>query len=1078
MNKRKLSLLPLPLFALATAAAAQDASPNDRFLRYPDICGPNIVFSFAGDLWLQAGQSGEARKLTSSAGPEYFAKFSPDCSQIAFTGKLDGDDQVYVMPANGGEARRLTGEPARKAMTTRWGSDNQVVGWSPDGTAVLFRSMRSSPLLQQSNLYTVTVAGRAVKPVGMARAGMGVFSDNGDKIVYSPWSRDFRTWKHYRGGWAQDLWIFDKSSENARQLTKTDATERDPMWTPQGIFFLSDRNGAMNLFRQNPASPEAVQLTHHEDDAMWASADRQGNIVYEVGGRIWRYDFASGQTQQQNIRVSSDVMQARQRFTSLADKIESFSPSPDGERALVVARGELLSVGVDGKPTTTLTSSSDAHDREAAMSADNRWVAFISDRGGEEELWIVPASGGEARQITKGNRNRFSRPSWSPDGKRIAMSGKDGAIYIVNVATGAMREMARSGSVFIRDYSWSPNSRYLAYSHYGSNDMGQIKLLDVTTGQSFASSDPMYNSYDPLFSSDGNYLYHITERAFSTRYNGREWNFHVPRNRSVVVVPLHKDLPDPFAAGADADADRPKVIAAIDMDDLPARTMRTPIPNGDIDGLTVTKDDIIYATSIRVDDDEKYQLNAYSFEKKESRTIGTPVDGYSMRPGNVAVITRKAKDYALVDTASAKSKPVPTDRLAGTIEPRREWAEVFDEVCRRYRDFYYVQNMHALDWSANCARYRKELPRIGSRGDLTELIGRMVSELNVGHAYIDGRDELQEKVPSAAALGSVMAFDEAKQRWQITKIYPGDPVDPAYFSPLGAVANRVRVGDWLLSIDGITLNANMDPYQALIGKADKEVELVIARDGEANPRTVVVKPAASQERLIYLAWSEQNRKLVDKLSGGRIGYLHIPAMSPQGLADFARGYFSQIRKDGLIVDIRSNGGGSGSPLIIDRLARPFLTTGQIKGLDYPTTYPWGGFTEVFTGKMALLVNESTMSDGDTMAYEWRKLNLGPIYGKRTWGGTVGTGSTGPIIDGSETNVPQYALAGTDGSWIVEGSGVTPDVDIGFDAEAKLGGDDPQLAEAARLLQNQIVGTPGTLPKGAPGPDKRVPSGAQ
>lgn len=1056
------------LSGVATAASAQTPDPADAYLRYPDVCGSRIVFSFAGDLWLQDGAAVEARRLTSTPGPEYFAKFSPDCKMLAFTARIDGDDQAYVMPADGGEARRLTSAPSRKGLSTRWGSDNQVVGWTPDGSAILIRSMRDAAMLSQSNLYTVSLATRTIEPAGTARAGAGVFSPDGTQILYSPWSRDFRTWKHYRGGWAQDLWIYDRSSGAARQLTRTDATERDPMWTRQGLFFLSDRNGAMNLFRADPATGEAEQLTRHESDAKWASADRAGAIVYEVDGRIWRFDPATGASEQQVIRVSSDALQARPRFARYGEAIDSFVPTPDGDRALFVARGDIFDLAAGDAPVRAVTASSDAQEREAAMSSDGKWIAYVSDRGGEEELWIASADGGAARQLTSGHHDRFSRPQWAPDGKRIALSGKDGAIYLVDVASGAMREAGRSGSVFVNDYAWSPNSRYLAYTRFGPADMGQVQILDVAIGKTVAASDPLYNMSQPAFSPDGNYLYALTDRQFRGRFEGREWNFQVPRQRSIAILPLRAGLPDPFLTASKDETVPP--LATIDFDGLIDRLAPTPIASANIDAFTVGKDDIVYSAAIA--DDDAYRLSAYSFEKKDTRTVADRVDAVAFLPWSASAVTRREKDYALLDTASGKARKLDIGRLTGTIAPREEWRAVFDEVCRRYRDFFYDAKMHGFDWAALCARYRADLPRIGSRGDLTEVIGRMVSELNVGHAYIDGRDEWQPATPGSAALGAVWVFDAAKARWRISHIYAGDPVDPLYRSPLGALGKDVRVGDWLLAIDGRALDARTDPLEALIGKADKEVALTIGRDGVKGERTLVVKPIASQEGLAYREWSENNRHLVDRVSGGRIGYVHIPAMSPQGLAEFARGYFGQIRKDGLIVDIRGNLGGSGSPLVIDRLLRPFLTTGHVKGMDYPTTYPWGGFTQVFTGKLALLVNEATMSDGDTMAYEWRQAKLGPIYGKRTWGGVIGTGSTGPLLDGTETNVPQYALAATDGSWIVEGEGVKPDVEIGFDADAKLGGDDPQLAEAARLLATQISGHPGTLPNASPGPDKR------
>jgi len=1063
--------LLLLLLVWAGALAAQDIDLDDPFLRYPDVCGTSIVFSHAGDLWIQDRPATPARRLTSHAGPEYFAKFSPDCQQLAFTGRMDGDDQVYVMPAAGGQPRRLTGEPARKGLPARWGSDNQVLGWSPDGREVLFRSMREAAMPSHSNLYTIALETGTIEPAGMARAGAGVFSPTGDQLLYSPWSRDFRTWKHYRGGWAQDLWIFDRVRGTARQFTATDATERDPIWTRQGLFFLSDRNGRMNLFQQDPISGEARQLTHHEDDAMWASADREGMIVYEVLGRIWGYDPASGQSMRQRIKVPSDATQATPRFVSFSGTIEQYAPMSDGAHALFVARGDVFAVGTGQGAVHALAVSSDAHEREAAMSADGRWVAFVSDKNGEEELWVASCEGGTARQITRGNRNRFSHPRWSPDGASIALSGKDGAIYLVDVASGGMREVGRSGSVFVTDYTFSPNSRYLAYTRIGPTQMGQIQILDITAGTTIAASAAHVNTLRPVFSPDGNYLYSLSEREFSSLTFGREWNFQIPRTRSVVVIPLRTDLPDPFADKQAFAAPAP--LSTIEFDGLPGRLKAVPIPAGEITGLTVTERDIVYARASALPGEWGIQIGAYSFAHKKLRTLDERVDGYAFSPWNGFVVIAKGQDYSLLDTADGQVKPLATARMGGVIDPRLEWRTVFDEVCRRYRDFFYDHNMHGYDWPALCARYRQEVPRIASRGDLTELIGRMLSELNVGHAYIDGRDQSQPDVPDAAALGASLVWNAARQQWRIVRIYPGDPVDPHYRSPLGAPGTRAREGDWLLSIDGHLLDARNDPWQVLRGKVGSEVTLGIARDGVPAPWRITVTPVASQEALIYRAWSEGNRQLVDRLSGGRIGYVHIPAMSRQGFAEFARDYFGQLRKDGLIVDIRGNLGGSGSPLILDRLARAFVTSGQIQGLDHATTYPWGGFTQVFTGKLALLVNEATMSDGDTMAYGWQQMGLGPIYGTRTWGGTIGTGSTGPLLDGTTTNVPQYALAGVNGEWIVEGQGVAPDVEIGFDAHARLGGDDPQLAQAARLLQAQISGHPGTLPQSASGPDKRV-----
>lgn len=1084
-------LMLLSVIAVVSALCVPAEAAEARLMRFPDIHGREVAFSYGGELWSASIDGGLARQLTSGPGLKLFPKYSSDGRWIAFTGQYGGDEQVYVIPSEGGVPRQLTFYPARGPLPARYGYDNQVTGWTPDGSAVVFRSLRDVSAPSQSRLYTVPAAGGDVAALPMARAGAGVFSPDGGKVLFSTTSQDFRTWKRYQGGLAQDLFVADLGSKTLTNITRDPRTDRDPMWTTRGIYFLSDRDGRLNLYHQDEPSSAPRQLTHFtQGDAAFASADAGGDVVFQYEGSLQVYEAATGQTRVLEIELPASDEAARPRTVKVGDQIEKVALSPDGERLAVIARGDLFVVpaGREGA-VVNLTNSSTAHDREAAWSPDGRTIAYLSDAGGEEELWTISADGGSAKQITRGNTSRYSRPLWSPDGRRIAYLDKDGDLFVVDVATGARRKAGATKAWYQQDYAWSPDSRYLAFVEMQPTNFRTIRIWDGSTGaEAAAVTDPLYDSWNPTWSPDGRYLWFQSVRDVNLQMSETDWNFAPSRQTRLYLLTLQDDTANPFgaenggrnAASGAADADRHTNLRdgrmrPIQFAGLAQRLIRAPLKPDNYADLTATSDGLLYRIEqprFFGENDVTGDLYIFSLKNGQASRIREDVADYDRAIGDGRVLLRdKAGKRALAHLdgdlkIAGEAQPVVLDALTSLVVPRQEWATIFSEAWRRYRDFFYDPQMHGHDWKAVRDHYERLLPAVGTRADLNYLIGEMIGELNISHAYVGGGQESLPDRPKTGLIGARFTFDRSANVWRIARILEGDNGDPLYRSPLTEVGVGVRSGDALLSVDGRVLDADTSPYLALAGKAGRVVELGVRRDGSAA-RRVQVETLDTEAPLIRFNETLEARRLVDRLSNGRIGYVHISDMDGGGLKEFVKDWYGQIRKDGMIIDIRGNAGGRVSRMILERLVRPAYTRGFVRGLQIPQTYPWGGYTQVFTGEMAMLVDETTMSDGDTMAWTFQQTRRGPLIGRRTWGGVIGAGDTGPMLDGGLITVPQFALTGPNGEWIIEGEGVTPDIDVDLDQPALKGLPDAQITAAVDNILSRLSGRPGDL--GGPQP---------
>ncbi|GAC1630835.1 MAG: S41 family peptidase [Candidatus Acidiferrum sp.] len=1058
------------------------------------------MFTYGGDLWTASTTGGMATRLTSHPGMELFAKFSPDGKWIAFTGQYDGDEQVYVIPATGGVPRQLTFYPARGPLTPRWGYDNQVYGWSPDGKAVLFRSLREHFDLGDSRLYTVSIEGGMPQALPMPKSGAGDFAPDGKKVVYSPLFRDFRTWKRYSGGWAQQLYIFDLGSHAAEKITDDPRAHRDPMWVGGKIFYSSDKDDTLNLYVYDPATKKTEQLTHSRDwDLRWPSTDHKNQIVYEMDGELNVYNTETAKTTHLSINVPTDAVAMRPSHISAANAIEGYELSPKGERALFVARGDVFTAPIEKGATRNLTNSSNAHDKWARWSPDGAKIAYISDADGEDEVYLTNQDGsGKTEQLTHNFKAMLYAPEWAPDGKHIAFSDKDGKLFVLTLDDKKVAQVAQDLGGQMRDYTWSSDGGHIAFTEQNANGFRSVYVWSVGDGQVHRVTGDMFDATDIAWDAEGNYLYYTSVREFAPYISQVEFNFATNRGREIYALALRKDVKNPFPPESDEvtiskEGEKPKSddkekkdekkeekkkeYIKIEFDGLADRVTRVPVGADNYFGLVVTKEHILYGKNggffYGRDSFPEASLVVFSMKDRKESTLAENIQGYTVSADGKKVLVQHGSGFKLYDVkpdGKSSAKNVATDGLMVDRVPHEEWVEIFNEVWRRYRDFFYVKNMHGYDWEGLRQQYLPLVDYVAHRSDLNYVLGEMVSELSVGHAYIEGGDWEMPKRPQVALMGAQLVLDAAAGRYKISKIYRGQNEEELYRSPLTEVGVNAKEGDYILAIDGRELKANDNPYEFLRDKANRPVQLTLndkpTMDGS---HTTSYKPITNERNLIYLNWVTRNRDYVTKATNGRVGYIHIPDMGAPGIREFIKYFYPQIRKEGMIVDVRGNGGGNVSRMLIERLRRELLGT-ELGRLDqFTETYPDG----VLYGAKVCLINETSASDGDIFPYMFKQAGLGPLIGKRTWGGVVGISGRGPLLDGGTAFVPESATANAKGEYVIEGHGVDPDIVVENDAASVIEGKDPQLDRGIAEVLKAMDANPKKLP-GRPADPVKTP----
>jgi tricorn protease len=1077
--------------AVTAAVFLFSAQAQTKLLRFPDIHGNQVVFTYGGDLWTASSSGGTATRLTAHPGLELFAKFSPDGKWIAFTGQYDGDEQVYVMPATGGEPRQLTFYPARGPMPPRWGYDNQVYGWTNDGKRIIFRSLRDGWSNFSSRLYTVSIDGGPTDPLAMPNSGAGSFSAAGNRIVYSPQARDFRPEKRYGGGTANQLYIFDIETHEAKKISEGERASRDPMWVGNAIYYDSDKDGHFNLYAYDVPSGKITQLTTNKTyDIRWPSTDRESRIVYELNGELQIFDIKSHKVTPISINVPSDEVARRPSRVNAANLVEQFELSPKGERALFAARGDIFTVPIEKGPVRNLTDSSGVHEKWPDWSPDGSKIAYVSDKSGEEEIWVSPQDGvGPAEQLTTGGKAMRYRPRWSPDGKSIVFSDKDGGLFLLTVADRQLKEIAHDKRGGIFDYTWSPRGNLLAFSMNEANGFSALYIA-TPDGQLHRASDENFNSREPVWDPDGNYLYFFADHEFGPLISSSEFDYATTRETMIYAMALRKDVKQPFPPESDeatitkeTDAkkdekkeekkdDKPDL--KIDFDRLQQRVARVPLDAANYFNLLAKSGYLIYSVAPTFyysrPAETKNSLRIYSLKDRKETTLMDDFFGMTLSEDGSKLLVRNASGYSLMDatpTGPSNKKTVAVSGLYVDRVPAEEWTEVFNEVWRRYRDFFYAPNMHGFDWEALRKQYQPLLQYAAHRTDVNYVIGEMISELTVQHAYIDGGDYQTPPRPRVALPGARFELDAASNRFRISKIFQGQNEEERYRSPLTEIGVDVKVGDYVLAINGHELTGKDDPYRWLRNAADNPVEwLVNSKPSTEGARKITYRPITSEENLVYFDWVAANRKKVDELSGGRIGYIHVPDMGADGIYEFIKWYYPQLRKDALIIDDRANGGGNVSRMLIERLSKRVLGAQFRRTSEDPLLYP-----EAFIGPMVTLLDGNSASDGDIFPAMFRAAGLGPLIGKRSWGGVVGITDHGPLIDGGRINVPEFGFTNSKGQWIIEGHGVDPDIEVENDPASLIQGKDPQLERGVAELMKKLAADPPQRPTRPPDPVK-------
>ena len=1055
--KRLLTVLALAA-AAAAGAAAQNAAQEARLLRFPATNGREIAFSYAGDLWTVPVEGGQARRLTSHIGYEMFARYSPDGKTIAFTAEYDGNREVYSMPAEGGEPVRLTytSTNSRDDLGDRMGPNNMVLAWSPDGRKILYRNRIGDGF--SGKLWTVSPDGGMPEEIPLPEGGFSSWSPDGKKLAYNRVMREFRTWKYYRGGMADDIWIWDPKAGKVENVTSNVAQDIFPMWIGDEIFFASDRDMIMNLFSYNTKTKETVKVTSFDQyDVKFPSTDGR-TIVFENGGYIYRFNPADRSCVQVPVRLSSDVVYSRTERRKVGDRPSAYSLSPDGNRAVLSARGEIFDVPVGKGVTRNLSRSAGSNDRGAVWSPDGKWIAWIGDGTLETEIYLYDVEkGGAPAQLTQNTDTYIRSLQWSPDSRHILYGDRKNRLVELEVPSGSRRVVMTCPEAELRGVSYSPDSKWITYTRPAKNEMGVVYVFNLVSGKEYPVTERWYNSASPVFSSDGKYLIFRSDRDMNPQYSNIEWNFTMGNMGGVYMAMLAADTPSPLIAKdpevkaaedpaqkkeAAPKKEEAKADVKIDPDGILDRIVKLPV-SGSAYGFYSDGKKLWYGggRGTRVFD--------FASGKDEECTDGR----MSYRPGDKKALLMKGGKLQAVAVGAkmGQGEEVTTSDMVALIDYPQEWAQIFDEVWRAFRDGYYLENMHGRDWKAIKEKYAVLLPYVRTRLDLNYVIGEMISELASGHAYVSpGEYPKAERIPMGL-LGAELSRDRSGY-FKIDRILQGATYREELRSPLQEPGLGVKAGQYITAIDGVSTKTVPNIYQLLVGKAGVLTELTVSDKAAEGGRKVVVKPIADEYPLYHFEWVQRNIKTVEEKSGGKVGYIYIPDMGPEGLSEFARYYYPQLDKEALIIDDRANGGGNISPMVIERLQREAYRLTMRRGSSLIGTVPEG----THTGPKVLLIDKYSASDGDLFPWSFKANKLGTVIGTRTWGGIVGISGPLPYMDGTDVRVPFFTNYDREsGQWIVENHGVDPDILIDNDPVKEYAGTDEQLLKAIEVALEQI-----------------------
>jgi len=1073
------------LAALVVTSGAAFARP--AYVRYPDIHGDRVVFCAEADIWVTTVEGDAPYRLTTHPGTEYFPAFSPDGKQIAFTGEYDGNRDVFVVSSSGGEPRRITWHP---------GSD-EVLGWTPDGKNILFRSSRRDPHGSPEIFQAPAQGGDAeLLPLGWA-ARLDIDPKSG-RWAFNRKSRENRTWKRYRGGTAPSIWVGDPDKADFKKVTDFNGNDTFPMWHDGRIYFLSDQGGTSNLWSINPDGSDRRQHTKFDEwDARWPSMGPDGRIAFTLAADVHIFDPATDKVLEVEIDLPSDSTLTRNRYPNPGRTMTWLDLSPDGDRLAVVTRGEIFSVPVKDGVTLPVTRGSGARERRVGFSPDGKRLVYITDEPREEEIRVIDAWGrGEAEVIKPaGDSGWYFPPVFSPDEQWVAYADQTHTLWVIPAEGGKPRRVDRSTQQEIRDYTWSPDGRWLAYTKALETEYRSIFIYDTKEGVVHEATGAYTDDYSPSWDPKGRYLYFLSDRSTNPVLGARDWqNIELKSTRPFMAL-LREDVENPFAnlAGmpptdddedgdgdaedkkdgdddkaskkgekdTDEDEKKPPEPVEIDLEGLSTRLVQLPVERGLYFGLNATPGGILYVSMpvkgmaempgiFEESGPPDATLLSFSLESKESEPFMENISGYTMARGGekVAVIKQRGEIY-VVDTASppadlSKAK-VSLDGIVIELDPREEWEQIYYEGWRHMREFYWDAGMGGVNWEKVRDQYATLLPRLSTRDDLRDLMGEVIGELSTSHTYVFGGDSGRRvSRVSTGLLGADLERDGGFYR--VSRLYHGDAADNAP-SPLLQPGVEMKEGDYILAVNNLPFSEDRPFYASLEARARKEVVLTVNDKPSAEgAREVVVQTLPSERRLRYVDWVRENREYVAEKTDGAAGYIHIPDMWKDGLIEFNTWFYPQLDKEAMVVDVRWNGGGAVSQMILERFRRPVVSFDRSRGGGV-TTYPY----RTLNGPFVVLLNEFAGSDGDIFPMAVQLEGLAPIIGTRSWGGVVGIRGDKSLVDGGLLTQPEFAWWDPQHGWELENTGVVPDIEVQNLPQDLAKGVDAQLDRAVKEL---------------------------
>jgi len=1077
---RALSALLLSLFFVNS-----NAQINARLFRYPDVSKTDITFTYAGDIWIVSKQGGTANRLSSPEGEEMFPKFSPDGSKIAFTGNYDGNSDVYVMPVQGGIPERLTYH----------GSMDMVVDWHPDGSHVMFASGREAGRQRFNQLFLIPDGGGMSEKLPMAIAEFGTFSPDGKEIVFTQSSRLFRTWKRYRGGRAADIYTFNLSSYNSKNITANDANDELPMWhSGNTIFYLSDQGPELraNIWEYDLSEETSRQITFFKDFDVHFPSLGPDDIVFEAGGKLYLYNIEAANYHEVSVQVKTDQVTIAPVTKKAENYVQNMQISPDGNRAVVEARGELFSLPAENGYVKNLTRTSGIAERFPAWSPDGKYIAYWSDRSGENELTLLDMNEGTEKKLTDYGPGYRYNLFWSPDSKKLAFVDQKMDIQYYDIEKNTTTKIDKGlrlfqGGLASFEVSWSSDSRWIAYSRIAHLYNRAIFVFDTESKQLNQVTSGFYSDGSPVFSEDMEYLFLVTTRELSPVYGNFDYSFVYPNAERLAAIPLRKDVKSLLQPendevslkeadkkdengeeGEKDNKDKKKKDkkedkdageksedkgVLIDFEGMEQRMILLPPEAGNFGDIRAVEGKLIFSKFPNAgSSDNNSSIDYYDLKEKEVKTIIEGVGGFEVSADGKKMLVASRGSAAIIDIKPGQKmeKRLPLGDMEMMVDPRSEWKQIFNDAWRLERDFFYDPNMHGVDWDAMRTQYGAMVDDAMNREDLNFILGELIGELNSSHTYKGGGDLDRPDRRNVGYLGINWEADGSLYR--IGEIIRGAVWDAEARSPFDQPGMDVKKGEYIFEVNGIPITTDREPYAAFQGLGDKTVELLIGTSSDKkDARKVVVELMNDETRLRHLAWIESNRKQVDQATEGKIGYIYVRSTGIDGQNELVRQFAGQLHKEGLIIDERFNSGGQIPERFIEILNRKPLAFWKTRdGITWQTPN-YGNF-----GPKVMLINGWSGSGGDAFPDYFRKAGLGPLVGTRTWGGLIGMSGIPSLIDGGSVSVPTFRMFDPDGKWFMEGHGVDPDIDVPEDPTELARGKDAQLDTAIDWINKALT----------------------